>query len=115
MKKLIVALSTVFGLMAGVASASEKPMSASLDSAIPSVHSMVAKTEESSIVSPTLQKQWVKIKVEYITDETGRNYVVYIQSDHPELHDKIIRMVEKMPAQQTANSKKNQFILEYEL
>ena len=115
MKKLIVALSTVFGMMAGVASASEKPMMEKAVAKIPFHPSMVSTSEVESTISPVAKKQWVKIKVEYITDENGRNYVVYIQSDHPELHDKIIRMVEKMPAQQTANGKKNQFILEYEL
>jgi low affinity Fe/Cu permease len=110
MKNIIIALSTVLGTFAGTAMAVTPDMD--IETAIQHGPQFVQKTELASLAK---EKETIRIKVDYIVDESGKNYVVYIQSNRPEIHDRIIRMVESMPAQQGTEYKKNNVVIEYEL
>jgi hypothetical protein len=110
MKKIIIALSTVLGSMAGVAAADYPEMN--IETAVNQGPQFVQKSE---IIHTIKEKEQIRIKVDYIVDESGKNYVVYIQSNRPDIHDRIIRMVESMPAQQGTEFKKNNIVIEYEL
>jgi low affinity Fe/Cu permease len=110
MKKIIIALSTVLGSMAGIAAAENPEMN--IETAVIQGPQFVQKTD---IIQNTKEKELIRIKVDYIVDENGKNYVVYIQSNRPDIHERVIRMVESMPAQQGTEFKKNNIVIEYEL
>jgi len=110
MKKIIIALSAVLGSMAGVAAADYPEMN--IETAVIQGPRFVQKTETTEALK---EKENIRIKVDFIVGENGKNYVVYIQSNRPDIHDKIIKMVENMPAQQGTESRKNNIVIEYEL
>lgn len=112
MKKTIIALSMAMGMLAGAASANELPGMHAIENAVCAKPQFVQKNEAAS---PVLTREVVRIKVDYIVDEDGKNYVVFIQSNRPEVHERIIRMVENMPAQSGTEHRKNNVVIEYEL
>lgn len=61
------------------------------------------------------QRQMVKFEVDYIIDENEKNYVIFIKSDHPEIHHKIINMVNQIPVNPSKKDKINKLVIEYEL
>lgn len=71
--------------------------------------------EKSENQEISFEKNIVRIHVEYIVAENNKNYVIFIKSDHPEIHQKIIRMISNMPVDPAAKNKKHNLVIEYEL
>jgi hypothetical protein len=111
MKQIIITLALAFGSLAGNAIAAEPEMNNSVSPARKAPR-FVELTEEQPT---TPSKETIRIKVDYIVDESGKNYVLYIESNRPEIHERIIRMVEKMPVEPGTVGRKNNVVIEYEL
>lgn len=111
MKQIIITLTMALGSLAGSAAAAETDMN-SIAVEMKKVPKFVELTEQQQ---EEKEQETVRIKVDYIVDETGKNYVVFIQSNKPEVHERIIRMVEKMPVEPGTEGKKNNIVIEYEL
>jgi hypothetical protein len=111
MKQIIITLTMALGSLAGSASAAETDMN-SIAVEMKKAPKFVELAEQQQEVK---ENETVRIKVDYIVDETGKNYVVFIQSNKPEVHERIIRMVEKMPVEPGTEGKKNNIVIEYEL
>lgn len=75
--------------------------------------SFVHKKEDVQQIS--LPKQTARIQVEYIVNDNNKNYVIYIHSNHPELHQKIINMISNMPVDPSGKNKKHNLVIEHEL
>ncbi len=111
MKQIIITLALAFGSLVGNAVAAEPEMN-SMASPIKKAPKFVELTEKDTVAD---HKEVVRIKVDYIVDETGKNYVLFIQSNRPEIHERIIRMVERMPVEPGTEGRKNNLVIEYEL
>ncbi len=77
------------------------------------ISSFVSKKDEVQQISQP--KQVARIQVEYIVNDNNKNYVIYIHSTHPELHQKIINMISNMPVDPFGKSKKHNLVIEHEL
>ena len=111
MEKILIMLALSFGTLASTATAQEKP---SINTELAAVHTpkFVLPSEDNYVAPP---KQKIRVVVEFVVDEEGRNYVVYINSNKPEVNQKIIKMVEQIPAAKETEGKSNQMVIEYEL
>lgn len=61
------------------------------------------------------KRQMAKFEVDYIIDENEKNYVIFIKSDHPDFHHKIIQMVRQIPVDSSKKDRINKLVFEYEL
>jgi hypothetical protein len=111
MEKILIMLALSLGTLSGTASAQEKSFE-KMELAALHAPKFVQPSEENYAELP---KQKIRILVEFVVDEEGRNYVVYINSNKPEVNQKIIKMVEQIPATKEAEGKSNQMVIEYEL
>jgi|GEM_PF-4524960 len=112
MNKLGLMLAMVMGLTIATSAQAYNAEEAVFNSPVNVAADFVHATNEQPA---TPARQVIRIQVEYIVNESGQNYVVYIRSNRPEIHDKIIRMVKNMPVEKGTENKKNNIVIEYEL
>jgi hypothetical protein len=111
MKQIIIIFALAFGSLAGNAVAAEPEIN-NLVSPKRKAPRFVELSEEQQNTS---SKETIRIKVDYIVDESGKNYVLFIQSNRPEINERIIRMVENMPVEPGTEGRKNNVVIEYQL
>lgn len=85
------------------------------DLTIPVKEKFVKEREAEQSKDTILVQQTAKIRVQYIVGENDKYYVIFISSDHPELHDKIIQMVGNLTVDPSKKDRLNKLVVEFEL
>lgn len=80
-----------------------------------SVKDVIAPRKGIEISDSLPNRQMAKFEVDYIINEDDKNYVIFIKSDHPEFHHKIIQMVQQIPVDSAKKDRINKLVFEYEL
>ena len=112
MKKVGILSATLLTLLLNVANANDNAFVAN---AVPVPLTPIPLYKDSSKLNTPEKQKSIRVQIEYIVDEEGKNYVVYINSEAPELNQRIIRMIENMPVDPASVSRKNSLVIEYEL
>lgn len=103
------------GLMTFLTPFTSKGATNVFDLAIPVKEKFVREKEAEKPQDTVIVKQLAKFQVQYIVGENDKYYVIFINSDHPELHHKIIQMVNKLTVDPSKRDKLNNLVIEFEL
>lgn len=111
MKNIIALATLTLSLIGGSAKANESGLE---KMATPQVENIqfVAPSEE-SYATPVPQK--IRVLVEFVVTEEGRNYVVFIHSNNTDWNQKIIKMIEQAPVNEQEAGTSKKVVIEYEL
>lgn len=85
------------------------------DLTIPLKDKFVKEKEAEGQKDTIIVKQSAKFQVQYIVGDNDKYYVIFISSDHPELHHKIIQMVSSLTVDPSKKDRLNKLVIEFEL